>query len=235
LIEQWIGSSVCPTCPIWQIVTSPNKNLTGNNILNAVICSSESQCWTVGYYNNGSADQTLVEEYSPTIPPLTAIGSRKIHAGATFDLDLLSISPAIECRSPGSTGTAGVDHKIVFTFVNDVTSCGVASMGSLSRGPNPNQCSVDLTGVANEQYLTVTLSNVLDSETNTGDVSVTMGVLLGDVNASRRVDAADVSLVRQQTLQPITTSNFRADINVSGRIDAADVSIVRQQTLTSLP
>jgi hypothetical protein len=62
-----------------------------------------------------------------------------------------------------------------------------------------------------------------------------MGVLLGDVNASRRVDAADVSLVRQQTLQTVTTSNFREDIDFSGRIDAADVSIVRQQTLTSLP
>ena len=34
-----------------------------------------------------------------------------------------------------------------------------------------------------------------------------MGVLLGDVNASARVDAGDVSLVRQQTLQTITTSN----------------------------
>jgi hypothetical protein len=62
-----------------------------------------------------------------------------------------------------------------------------------------------------------------------------MGMLIGDVNASHRVDAADVSLVRQQTLQPITTSNFRNDVNASGRIDAADVSIVREQTLTSLP
>jgi hypothetical protein len=62
-----------------------------------------------------------------------------------------------------------------------------------------------------------------------------MGVLLGDVNASGRVDAADVSLARQQTLQSVTTSNFREDVNASGRIDAADVSITRQQTLTSLP
>jgi hypothetical protein len=62
-----------------------------------------------------------------------------------------------------------------------------------------------------------------------------MGVLVGDVNGSKRVDAADVSLVRQQTLQNVGLSNFREDINASGRIDAADVSIARQQTLTSLP
>jgi hypothetical protein len=41
--------------------------------------------------------------------------------------------------------------------------------------------------------------------------------------------------VRQQTLQPITSTNFREDINASGRIDAADVSVARQNTLTSLP
>jgi hypothetical protein len=59
------------------------------------------------------------------------------------------------------------------------------------------------------------------------------GVLFGDVNGSRRVDAADVSLVRQQTLQSGTSSNFREDINASGRIGVADVSIARQQMLTS--
>jgi hypothetical protein len=62
-----------------------------------------------------------------------------------------------------------------------------------------------------------------------------MAVLIGDVNASGRVDSGDVSLVRQQTLQTVTNSNFRDDINATGRIDAGDVSIVRQQTLTSLP
>ena len=62
-----------------------------------------------------------------------------------------------------------------------------------------------------------------------------MGVLIGDVNASARVDAGDVSLVRQQTLQPVVSANFREDINASGRIDAGDVSIARQQALTSLP
>ncbi len=62
-----------------------------------------------------------------------------------------------------------------------------------------------------------------------------MAVLLGDVNQSGRVDAADASLVKQQPLQTITNSNFQSDINTSVRIDAADISIARQQTLTSLP
>jgi sugar-specific transcriptional regulator TrmB len=40
------------------------------------------------------------------------------------------------------------------------------------------------------------------------------------------LDAADPSLVRQQTLQTITSANFREDVNTSGRIDAAHVFIV---------
>jgi hypothetical protein len=60
-------------------------------------------------------------------------------------------------------------------------------------------------------------------------ISPQMGVLLGDVNASGRVDAADVSSARQQTLQTVSNSNFREDINASGRIDGTDVSIARQQ------
>jgi hypothetical protein len=95
---------------------------------------------------------------------------------------------------------------------------------------------VNLTGVSNAQRITVTLFNVADSAGNfSPTVTATVGILLGDVNASARVDAADVSLVRQQTLQTVTSSNFRADVNVSGRIDAADVSLVRAQTLSSLP
>jgi hypothetical protein len=62
-----------------------------------------------------------------------------------------------------------------------------------------------------------------------------MGVLLGDVNASGRVDSTDVFQVRQQTLQNANSSNFRMDVDVSGRIDSTDVFIVRQQTLTGLP
>jgi hypothetical protein len=94
---------------------------------------------------------------------------------------------------------------------------------------------VNLTGVANGQVITITLNNVSDSAGEfSSALSAQMGVLLGDVNASRRVDAADVSLVRQESLQPVTTYNFRGDVNTSGRIDAADVSIARQQTLTSL-
>jgi Dockerin type I domain len=248
LIEQWDGTS-------WTIVTSPNKIQSNgaalNNQLTSVTCASASQCWAVGYYNNnyynnnnnGSFNQTLIEEF--TIPvQLFSVVSEFTHGSAgTFDINLpLTGTPGIECRSSSALGDG--NYQMIFTFSNPLTSVasatvasGTGSVSGSAIGPNPNQYTVNLTGVTNAQYITVSLTNVIDASGNSSSTVLgpSMGVLIGDVNATGRVDAADVSLVRQQTLQSITASNFREDINASGRIDASDVSIARQQTLTSLP
>jgi sugar lactone lactonase YvrE len=176
------------------------------------------------------------------VPPaqLNSVVSRKTHGSAgTFDVDLTN-GAGIECRSGG----AGGGYTLVFTFANPLIKVGSAAVTSgtgsvVSSNIDPADAHnyiVSLAGVSNAQTITVSLTNLTDSAGDFSSViSAAMGVLLGDVNASRRVDAADVSSVRQQTLQPVTASNFRNDINASGRIDAADVSIARQQTLTSLP
>jgi alpha-tubulin suppressor-like RCC1 family protein len=172
--------------------------------------------------------------------PVVSIVSRKNHSAAgTFDIDLTNGS-GVECRSAGSNGS----YMLIFKFANplmnytraDVTD-GTATIASTFIANNDaHNAIVNLTGVTNAQVVTVTLGDVTDSAGDySSSVAGSMGVLLGDVNGSRRVDAADVSSVRQQTLQTIDATNFRNDINASGRIDASDVSIARQQTLTSLP
>jgi hypothetical protein len=232
LIERWDGTS-------WAIVASPNTSAAQTNFLSSATCVSASDCWAVGSYDNGRASRTLIEEF--TIPvQLVSVLSRKTHGSAgTFDVDLTN-GNGIECRSGGANG----DYTLVFTFANALTSVASASVTSGAGSVSTNNIDindahnyiVNLTGVTNARVITVSLSNVTDSADHSSSaVSAQMGVLLGDVNASRRVDAADVSLVRQQTLQPVTSSNFREDVNTSGRIDAADVSVARQQTLTSLP
>ncbi len=191
---------------------------------------------TIVFYTATATDAAgNTSEFSQAVSVLGFVKavSRKTHGSAgTFDINLPPAgSPAIECRTGGPTG----DHQVVFTFAAPVT------VGSATCGGNPattstsgNEITVNCTAVPNAQTITISLLGVNDG-TNTGDLSVPMGVLIGDVNGSGRVDAADVSLVRQQTLQQVTPDNLREDINASGRIDAADVSIARQQTLTSLP
>jgi hypothetical protein len=178
----------------------------------------------------------------PPPPNPTAAVSRKTHGSITpaFDVDLLPPAPGIEDRV--GQGTNSKDHQVVITFPVPVTLSGATVSSSDNQatadapiGNGTTTITVNLHNVSNAQRLTITLIDVSSGAGDLGNVSVPMAVLLGDVNASARVDAADVSSVRQQTLQTVTTSNFRNDINVSGRIDAADVSIARQQTLTSLP
>jgi hypothetical protein len=141
----------------------------------------------------------------------------------------------VECRATGQTGTAGVDYKLVFTFATPVTTCGAASTGAVVAGPNPDQCTVNLTGVTNAQYLTVTLTGVTNPTGAVGNVSGTMGVLVGDVNQTRRVDGNDVSAVQGKTRQALDGTNFRMDVNATGVIDGNDVSFTQSKTRTSLP
>jgi hypothetical protein len=181
--------------------------------------------------------------------PVTSVVSRMCHSSAgLFDVDLpLAGKSGIESRAPGNVSCianapANADYALVFNFLNPLVSvggvtitCGSATTSGTAAGQANYNVFLSGASACNGQYVTVTLTNVLDSQGKTGDVPITFGLLLGDVNASGRVDAADVSAIRQQTLQPIDFSNVRADITASGRIDAADVSIARQQTLTSLP
>ena len=60
LIERWNGAS-------WSIVNSPNTSATQSNFLRNVTCvPAAADCWAVGYYVNGSINQTLIEHWDGT-------------------------------------------------------------------------------------------------------------------------------------------------------------------------
>ena len=115
------------------------------------------------------------------------------------------------------------------TFRSAAVTTGTGSVSSTS-GNNTPTVTVDLSGVANAQTITVTLFNVNDGS-HTGHVGVPMGMLLGDVNFNRAVTSADVSLVKAQVAAGgvVTSSNFRDDVNANGAITSADVSLTKAQ------
>lgn len=113
LTEHWDGTS-------WTIVPSPNMSSDHLNAINAVTCVSGADCWTVGYYKNGSnLDQNLTLHY--TVPPIlpTSVVSRKTHGSVgDFDIDLpVTGDVGIECRSGPVSGY----HRVVVTFAGAVT------------------------------------------------------------------------------------------------------------------
>jgi hypothetical protein len=231
LIEQWNGAS-------WAIVSSPNTSANEDNFLLGVTCASASDCWTVGVYWNGY-NQTLIARYTVSPPvPLLDVVSRKVHGGTNErDIPLpLTGTRGVECRSPGQTGTAGFDYKVVFTFVNNITNCGTAGTagGSVVSGPNANQCTEDLNGLPNAQYTTVALNGVIDVAGNNGPVSAPMGLLVGDVNANGTVSNADVASIQTQIGAAVDT-NFRNDINANGTLSNGDVAAAQAKVGTQLP
>jgi len=173
--------------------------------------------------------------------PVSAVSavSRKTHGSTPFDINLpLGGPPGIECRNGGVT-------QVVFTFpaavsVNATLGTQGASItsgaGSISSvtGADTNAVTVNLTGVTNQQWITITLYGVSDG-TYTNDVAVRVGVLPADVNASANVDSADMTLVQRQNNKPVTSSNFRMDVNASGNIDSADVALTQRQNQKRLP
>ncbi len=124
-------------------------------------------------------------------PVLATAVSRKVHGSAgTFDLALAAAvhNPTTEPRSAG----AGGNHSIVLTFDEAVT-IGSASVteGSATAGAPTfagNSMTVPLSGVADQQFVTVTYSGVaLVAGGDPAAGSVRIGFLKGDVNGSRNV------------------------------------------------
>ncbi len=74
----------------------------------------------------------------------------------------------------------------------------------------------------------ITLLGVNDG-INVGDVSVPMGVLLGDVTANGKVTNTDVSQVQANVdpTTPVTQAKCRNDVTVNGFVTNTDVSTVQ--------
>jgi hypothetical protein len=230
MVTHWNGSA-------WSVVPNPNPpGATENNFLYAVHAIASQDVWAVGsYFKDDSKFQTLIEHYS-VVPCITAAVSRKTHGiGGTFDLNLPVIgSPGIECRTGGASG----DHKVVATFSAPVTltsasiSSGTGTVSSTTV--SGNQVFVNLTGIANAQTIVITLFGVNDGA-NTGNVSILMGVLLGDTTANGSVNSSDISQTKSKSGQAVTSANFRQDVTINGTVNSSDISLVKSKSGTALP
>jgi hypothetical protein len=85
--------------------------------------------------------------------------------------------------------------------------------------------------VTNAQTIDITLINVHHAMI-TRNVSISMGVLLGDTSADRLVNSTDISQTQAQSGKPVTGSNFRTDVTVDALINSTDISTVQSKSGT---
>jgi hypothetical protein len=95
--------------------------------------------------------------------------------------------------------------------------------------------TVSLTGVVNQQYVTVSVSDVTAQDGGSGGTGTArVGYLAGDVSQNRVVSLADVALVNAQLAQPVSASNFLRDVNASGTLSLADIALSIARLTTAL-
>src|SRR5438067_1531686 len=165
----------------------------------------------------------------------------------------LSGSSGVEDRSGGATH----DYSLVVTFSGNVTVTGmpqsqvVTGTGCVGSGGtcDPNGTvsvsgaivTVPLTNIANVQVINVRINGVNGVAAPKAfgapatDFTIPMGILVGDTNGNRTVNAADVAQTKGRLGQSVDGTNFRSDVNANGSINAADTGIIKQNSGTSLP
>jgi hypothetical protein len=216
LIEKWDGNS-------WTIFAAPNTNIAQSNVLESVACTSSYDCWAVGYYYNGTTNQTLIEHYTTPVQ-LSTVASRKTHGAAgTYDVDLpLTGTTGIECRSGGPNS----DYDIVFGFSgppgSGVGTCNGTPAVTTNSG---NEITVHCTGLTNTQHAIIVLNGI----------SVGMDLLIGDTTADRSVNSGDIAQTKSQSGKVVGSSNFREDVNTDGSLNSGDIALVKSKSGTALP
>ena len=176
----------------------------------------------------------------PTLRPISA-HSRKTHnAAGPFYVTLpLEGNTGNESRRADANG----GHEIVFKFARPVTFQDASVTPAAGKtaeldGPpatsgDAKEVNVKLKNVSNVQTITVKLSSVSDG-TDTNDVSVQMGVLVGDSNSDGSVNSGDAQQARNRSGQLTDATNFRSDVNTDGTINSGDAFIVRGRSGESI-
>jgi hypothetical protein len=213
----------------------PNQNKMGDYIT----IVSDNTGGNVAYAATfNSEEDVYFVRVAPAAASLALVSADSVKGGFAIDLPLTG-TPGVECRSGGSQGSYTID----FTFNNNLTSvasvttsCGTVT-SSMIDATDPHRYIVNLAAATcNAHDVTVTLTGVTDDQGNTlTTASVTVGLLLGDVDGDRTVTKADFSLTKADNGQSTDGTNFREDLNVNGRIDRNDAQLIKQQGGTSLP
>lgn len=163
---------------------------------------------------------------------LVSAASRVTHGSAgTFDVPMpISGTSGVEDRSTGGNYTAVFTYNTAVTSGTAVVFSGTATAGTPTF--NGNEMRVPLTGVANEQIVTIRVGNVNGGG---GSNNVPFGFLIADVNSNRLVDKPDFNLIKAAGGQPVTAANFRDDVDTNGFIRRSDGQLVKAHEGESIP
>ncbi|MCL4445595.1 MAG: hypothetical protein M1134_01785, partial [Actinobacteria bacterium] len=104
LIESWNGTN-------WSIAASPNTSFSQDNHLSGASCVGSTSCTAVGYYYNGSVDQTLIESWNGTSWSIAADPNAFFWQGSY--LSSVSCTSSTSCTAVGYYNNNGVSQTLI--------------------------------------------------------------------------------------------------------------------------
>jgi hypothetical protein len=188
-----------------------------------------------------AVDNITYTQIAGLAPALQSAASRIVQGAAgTFDLPLTLVAPPSVNHNPTTEPRQSATQAIVFTFDKPINGATAAvTEGTATTGVPAfagNNVTVPLSGVANQQYVTVSLTNVASTDGGTGGSgSARVGFLAGDVNQSRVVSIADLGLVNSRLAQPVTAANYLVDVNATGTLTVGDKGVANANLTKALP
>ncbi len=186
-----------------------------------------------GFINNtaGPGDCATL----PAAPAFTGAASRLTHGAAgPFDIPMPLDGSGVEPRNGSGNYTMVLHFDMPMQSGNAMVTSGVGSVSSVSF--SGNDMLVNLAGVADQQTLTVTGTNL--TGVNGGvlpSANITMGFLVGDTTMNGLVNASDIGQTKSQSGVILSQSNCPNDVTINGEINATDISLVKSRSGTALP
>ena len=218
------------------VITEFSAGIAAGAGLFGITTGPDGNIWFTEINTNRIGKITLVSAVGFGPPAFSSAVSRKVHAGAgTFDLPLSAVT-----TNPTTEPRIGPVQTIVFTFDKTVSAATVTITEGIAVAGAPtisgSDVIVGLTGVTDQQYVTISLTNVSSFDGGTGGGgSVRIGFLAGDVNQDRVVNTNDLSLIQTQLSQPVTVANYLKDVSVNGKLSYADIAITFFNRNKALP
>jgi len=171
---------------------------------------------------------------TPNAPVLTSAASSLTHTGVgPFSMNMPLNGSGVEPRDGGGS------YSIVLAFDSPIdggtatVTSGTGTAGAPSF--NGNTMTVSVTGVTDQQVITLTVSNVHTVNGGTlPSASINLGFLIGDTNSDREVNVGDTIQVRSHA-GVVNGSTFQYDLNLDGQIDVGDTTVVRSKAGDFVP
>ena len=224
-------------------------NAGGENIASGNFRLGSSVGDTVASGNVGSRGFVIASGFRnqnffavPSMLNLISVFSRKIHGAAgAFDLPI-DISQAITGSVTVEPRVIGSGHSIFFRFDAAIATAGTLSvvdganaLVSASAAHAGTDVVVSIPALADNRRVTVSLTGVAGASGLLNPPPVSIGFLLGDINSSRAVNAADLSAIKANLGKVLDRGTFMYDLNADGTITPSDLTIAKSRSGLAIP